>query len=137
MPTLLCDLFLTRRCRLALCRRTGRVSLLRWGDLPGTSAALLAESLFDPIVEESRAQSHRSAAGRAHELQVGQLHGHILLEHASLRIFLAAANVFLNAVDAFDNRLAGGAIHLNHATALAAIIANLSQDPPARKEAEG
>src|SRR6476619_6483165 len=99
------------------------MGLFRRSDLARTRVALLAKALFAAVVEEASTQPGCSSTGRADVFYIRKLDRHFFAEHAALRILLAASDVLLDAVHAFDDGLAGGAIHLEHLALLAAIVA--------------
>ena len=96
------------------------VTAAEWAFLAGAIWPALAPHFLQnrsllPSSRNRATQAGRRAARCADVFQVRELDRHVLFQHAALRILLAAADVFLDAIDAFDNRLARRAINLDHA----------------------
>src|SRR5262249_60014229 len=96
---------------------------LRRSDLAGARTAFLAKAFFRALVEEACSQPGCGSARLANVFHIRKLNGHFLREHAALRILLAAADVLLDSVDAFNDRLTRGTVDLEHLALLAAIVA--------------
>ena len=98
----------------------GRVGFLAGAICADAGAALLAEAFLAAVGQEAGAESR---VALPHDGQTSSTFdswtGISFDEPAALRVLLAAADVLVDAVHAFDDRLAGGAIDHEHA-ALAA-----------------
>src|SRR5262245_15209555 len=92
-------------------------------DRPQGSTALLAVTLFAAILREARASADAFAALTAEQQNIADLQRHLFREAAALRILLAAADVLIDTINAFDDEAADAAIDRQHLCALAFVVA--------------
>ena len=99
--------------------------MLAWAFFAGAIWPALALHFLQKrsLLPSSRKRAPNRVAA-PHDVQtyftVRKLDRHFFAEHAALRVLLAAADVLLDAVHAFDDGLAGRAIDLEHLALLAA-----------------
>src|SRR5262245_30266041 len=87
------------------------------------SAALLAVPLFTAVLREARAGTDTFPALIAEQQDIADLQRHLFREAATLRVLLAAADVLIDAINAFDDEPTDATIDGQHLAALTLVVA--------------
>src|SRR5688572_25558521 len=92
-------------------------------DLTKGCAALFTKPLLAAIARDAGTGADAFVAAIANEEDVADLDGHLFGEAAALRIFLAAAHVLIDEVDALHDEAARLVVNVRHLAALTLVVA--------------